>query len=341
MKRDDLPTVIEIKHKAKLAGTRPYTYWSMAVAPMIPSLPEHLRQVMYARAYEVSMNIIPTPTMDNNLLPALLKRPHRSTIEWNKLTREYGVDRRYVATAYLYGLERLLATADEVTKARILQRNTETNTSTMLSIMSICVTGLMDRHYIASLLSTNKFDLTLGGFDPQRTIEKAERAAARQARRDKGLKATQTRYDLGFTWAHWREQRRQVVAAKADDITQRLLSYLHDNPGTSPIKYLATLCTTVTPKRPPLAAVLMYAHKHIFPRLARQQRWDIAETINAHALHFATHSLAGPKHLTSRIIISRLTGTLLPDTPAPGDDKARITDMVARCRGMAKMGNSE
>lgn len=340
MKRDDLPTVIEIKHKAKLAGTRPYTYWSMAVAPMIPSLPEHLRQVMYARAYEVSMNIIPTPTMDNNLLPALLKRPHRSTIEWNKLTREYGVDRRYVATAYLYGLERLLATADEVTKARILQRNTETNTSTMLSIMSICVTGLMDRHYIAGLLSTNKFDLTLGGFDPQRTIEKAERAAARQARRDKGLKATQTRYDLGFTWAHWREQRRQVIAAKADDITQRLLSYLAAYPGTSPIKYLATLCTTVS-KRPPPAAVLMYAHKHVFPRLARANAWHVAETINAHALHFATHSLAGPKHLTSRIIISRLTGTLLPDTPAPGDDKARITEMVARCRGMAKMGNSE
>lgn len=337
MTKDDLPSVIDIKRKAKLAGTRPYTYWSMAVAPTIPAMPDYLRQVMYARAYEVSMNIIPTPTMDNVLLPALLKKPHRTTIEWNKLTREYGVDRRYIGTAYLYGLERLLATTDEVTKARLLQRNAETNTSTVLSIMSICVSGLMDRQYIAQLLSTNKFDLTLGGFDPQRTIEKAERAAARQARKDKGLKATQTRYDLGFTWAHWREQRRRVIAAKADGITQRLLSYLNTYPEASPIKHLAVLCTTVTPKRPPLAAVLMYAHKHIFPRLARANRWDIAETINAHALHFAAHSLTGPKHLTSRAIISRLTGTLLPDTPAPSDDKARITEMVTRCRGMDRV----
>lgn len=342
MTKNDLPSVVDIKRKAKLAGTRAYAYWASAIAPTIPSMPDYLRQVMYERAYEVSMNIIPTPTMDNVLFPALLKKPHRKTIEWNKLTREYGVDRRYIATAYLYALERFLSSADEATKARVNQRNAETNTSIALAIMSICVSGNMDRGYIAHLLGTNKFDTTLGGFDPQRIVEKAERAAARQARKDAGQKATANKYEVHITWAHWRGDRARRVHDRANMITSQLLDALAADPGLSPIRVLAALCTTVTLKRPLLAVTLAYAHAHVFPRLAQCGRWDVAETINAHAIQLAisTPSLHTDKRRSSRALIARLVGEAhargIPNVPPRDQDSPRLTAIVDRCRAGGK-----
>lgn len=325
----------EIKRKAKLAGTHAGTYWVNAVAPLIRQLPHHQRQRMCDRAFQVSTNIIPTPTMDNILLPALIAKPNPDTIRWTTLGQQYGVDYRYIAASYLRSFERLLARTDDITRAKLTKRSNVTNTSILQIITSICVQRISSRADLNALIGTGKFPNTLANFAKYDTFATAaERYIASVQRR---TRLANKRYDDNTSWAHWRNERAVTIRDRADDITQRLLSYLHDNPGASPIKYLATLCTTVS-KRPPLAAVLMYAHKHIFPRLARQQRWDIAETINAHALVFANSpTLAGPKHLTSRIIISRLTGTLLPDTPAPGDDKARITEMVARCRGMDRV----
>lgn len=286
-----LPTVADIKQKAALAGTRAHTYWASVVAPTIPAMPSYDRQTMYTRAYMVSMNIIPVSIVSATLLPALLEKPHRSTIEWNTLTRTYGVDRRYIATAYLRGVERILETPStntEAHKERLAQRIASINATVQAAIVSICASGIMDRDYIVELIRTGRFNNTLGPFDPDRLLEVTERIAQRQARHDEGRKAMATRYPAHVTWARWRAERAERINTKADTVTKQLLTTVMNNPGTSPLKLLATLLTTATGKRPHVEAVALYARKHLAQRLSR----SLMDVIEEHAAYYTAAAAA-------------------------------------------------
>lgn len=286
-----LPTVADIKQKAALAGTRAHTYWASVVAPTIPAMPSYDRQTMYTRAYMVSMNIIPVSIVSATLLPALLEKPHRSTIEWNTLTRTYGVDRRYIATAYLRGVERILETPStntEAHKERLTQRIASINATVQAAIVSICASGIMDRDYIVELIRTGQFNNTLGPFDPDRLLEVTERIAQRQARHDEGRKAMATRYPAHVTWARWRAERVERINAKADAITKQLLTTVRSNPSASPLKLLAFLLTTATGKRPHVEAVALYARKHLAQRLSK----PLMDVIEAHAEYYIAAAAA-------------------------------------------------
>jgi len=241
----------------------------------------------------VSMNIIPVSIVSATLLPALLEKPHRSTIEWNTLTRTYGVDRRYIATAYLRGVERILETPDTNTtaephKKRLAQRIASVNTTVQAAIVSICASGIMDRDYIVELIRTGRFNNTLGPFDPDRLLEVTERIAQRQARHDEGRKAMATRYPAHVTWARWRAERAERINTKADTVTKQLLTTVMNNPGTSPLKLLATLLTTATGKRPHVEAVALYARKHLAQRLSR----SLMDVIEEHAAYYTAAAAA-------------------------------------------------
>ena len=322
----------EIKRRAKLAGTHASTYWVSAIAPAMRTLPHHQRQRMCERAFQVATNIIPVPTMDNILLPALIAKPMPDTIKWTTLGQQYGVDYRYIAASYLRALERLLARTDEITRAKLTRRSQVTNTSTVQLITSICVQKIAQRADLNALIATRKFPNTLDNFAKYDTFAIAAERHIEAVQRKQRL--ANQRYDAGTSWAEWRHERTEAINTKADRITGQLLNWIATDPITSPVKHLANLLTTVTRRRPPLAAVLMYAHAHILPRLAKANRWDVAEAINAHTLHYAAQSLTSRRNTTSRIVISRLTGTLLPDTPPASEDSERIRAMIQRCRGM-------
>lgn len=318
------------------------TYWRCTIPQMLPHLGITGRAQQKKVAYEVSMNIIPYQRMRAELLPQLLKKPHDTkSIPLDTLADEYGVDRRYVCTAYLRAYDEYLTNHPDVS-AKLHRFSSATNNSAHLAIVTALVCrGGMDREYIGWLITTFGLTATLGPYAP----EQVERIAQEQDMKQRRLLARQTRkvkFDLTQSWAGWKERRRITVANRAAIATNAVIEAQTaptSSPTTSPLKALAMAIAPFShpgSPKPSLAATMLYAVKHVIPRLIDRGYADIAGTMVLQGEAYG-RQLPAKRH-NERVLISLLTGSEFERPTSDTDPAILRMANEAKAYRMEKIG---
>ena len=336
-----LTCAADVVLKSTLAGTKANAYWRHVVAPEILTMTQHYRQLARREAYKVSMSIIPYTHADE-LISKVMQKPSRAVIPWDALVDQYGVDRQYVAISMLAALERKAKDPDTLVE---LTRQRADSFSLLSQCLGLFVPNI-SLEFIRAMAETGRFPNTLARFSPEQTVRLAAEAAARLARKRQGERIANRKYKEGETWAGWRQMRAAQVRTKAAEIAAALGDIHTANPAhthasnsvTSLVKTLADLAKPKgTTRRPPLAAVLVYFHKHVLPALRSGAQTAphaaaIATRVNAEAAALGQRIPPTLANHPARCVISELASRTTGERFEPvwdGDADPRLKPLLS------------
>lgn len=184
-------TVDQARQGAKNSGLGVDTYWRLHVAEKIKTLTPPQRARIRSIAEEVSVNIIPHPTV-RTLIPALLANPYdldtqtgSGPIPWNALTLEYGVSRQYIAKRVVAALERHIR--KETARNPSFKLPHPIHRYLAVLIPSKLDTGARNDTTLQDMIDSGEYPYTLGNYQPSdkekvRRINKLERLQHAQMR---------------------------------------------------------------------------------------------------------------------------------------------------------------
>lgn len=184
-------TVDQARQGAKNSGLGVDTYWRLHVAEKIKTLTPPQRARIRSIAEEVSVNIIPHPTV-RTLIPALLANPYdldlqtgSGPIPWNELTLEYGVSRQYIAKRVVAALERHIR--KETARNPAFKLPHPVHRYLAVLIPGKLDTGARNDTTLQDMIDSGEYPYTLGNYQPSdkekvRRINKLERLQHAQMR---------------------------------------------------------------------------------------------------------------------------------------------------------------
>jgi hypothetical protein len=264
----------------------------------ITSMTGYLKALQRAVAHEVSTSIIPHQRMRAELLPAFLANPHG--IPMDKLVDEYGVDRRYVAAAYLRAYEKHLAAHPELIPTYTKRDPISKTIPHRVYLTETILRTGMDEAFLIAMLKHEPMPNTIGFLlngNPESAL-KMTRALKAEKKRIDELRAARREETMRFDGTDrgtWESQRAEKTKAKAQKIAGQLLNTeTNTNTGQPELLRLRTLtCPTSMPTtvwRPRPSALLLYAHKHIIPILAPEQATTLRARLHEQAMHVLNHT---------------------------------------------------